>query len=802
MMTNMFGCGALILALTILQAGLCTSTTTSVTTDQITTVSGPTIPTECRELYDTAFAVANVTSQPDFSMSTLTLTQAFIMTAVFGIFCISMAHGFNWIRRHVYEDQDNLDTDFDAGGQVSMGLTATTVVSQWTWAATLLQSSAVATTTGISGPFWYAAGATIPLLLFATLSAQMKTRAPGAKTFLQVIMARFGPRTHLVFCFFALLTNIIVTAMLMLGGCAVLTTLVDGLSLELAAMTLAAVIGAYTFIGGLGATFYVSYFNTSVIFIILLIFLVKVYHDPADNPDNPLGSVERVFNLLLCSQGPEDNWEKSYLTFLSPPGIMFGIVNIVGNFGTVFVDQSYWQSSVAAKPRQGMWGFLIGGMVWFAIPFAFSTTMGLAYTALSTYRGKPLLTDDLVNQGLAAPAVANELMGSTGGTLMVLLILMAVTSTGSAEVIAITSIIVYDLYQIHLKPYRSSADINSCLLCGKSRGRMANKRDMCSCCTMGNCTSCTSDDRARKECKRALKPVYKCKTHGSYRSYLELLRVKRDWAILWVSIAIIPLTLLFDILQVTLSGVYSAMGVFIGSSVVPIILGTFWTRLTSKAMASGALVGMLLGITSWLVSASLLYKKFDLSAFMTNSGDNNFELSMLIGNCTSLLSGGLIAVGVTFFTKHPLSEQERMEIWEKTRDIDNPLSPWTELYVREFNITDVKLVYNRPSLEQMLKEFKRARYTTLILSLGLTVLMVLIWPIVMTALFVLNKNQFQHWINLTDTWAFTAAIFIIVVPLATEVKDIVRQFKHLRARVRVAPSISETPDSPVAEARA
>ena len=31
---------------------------------------------------------------------------------------------------------------------------------------------------------------------------------------------------------------------------------------------------------------------------------------------------------------------------------MFGIVNIVGNFGAVFCDQAYWQSSVAAKPVQ------------------------------------------------------------------------------------------------------------------------------------------------------------------------------------------------------------------------------------------------------------------------------------------------------------------------------------------------------------------------------------------------------------------------------------------------------------------
>ena len=33
-------------------------------------------------------------------------------------------------------------------------------------------------------------------------------------------------------------------------------------------------------------------------------------------------------------------------------GLVFGIVNLVGNFGTVFCDQAYWQSSVAAKPLQ------------------------------------------------------------------------------------------------------------------------------------------------------------------------------------------------------------------------------------------------------------------------------------------------------------------------------------------------------------------------------------------------------------------------------------------------------------------
>ena len=39
-------------------------------------------------------------------------------------------------------------------------------------------------------------------------------------------------------------------------------------------------------------------------------------------------------------------------SIFSPGGLIFGIVNIVGNFGTVFCDQAYWQSSVAAKPLQ------------------------------------------------------------------------------------------------------------------------------------------------------------------------------------------------------------------------------------------------------------------------------------------------------------------------------------------------------------------------------------------------------------------------------------------------------------------
>ena len=85
--------------------------------------------------------------------------------------------------------------------------------------------------------------------------------------------------------------------------------------------------------------------------------------------------------------------------------------------GTVFCDQAYWQSSVAAKPLQGVWGFITGGhyqsryeidlflmgifsgLVWFAIPFTLATTMGLAYLGLSSAQGAPMLTEEDVMKG-------------------------------------------------------------------------------------------------------------------------------------------------------------------------------------------------------------------------------------------------------------------------------------------------------------------------------------------------------------------------------------------------------------------
>lgn len=54
---------------------------------------------------------------------------------------------------------------YTAGRTIKTGLIASSIVSAWTWAATLLQSSTVTYEFGLGGAFWYAAGVSIQVLI-------------------------------------------------------------------------------------------------------------------------------------------------------------------------------------------------------------------------------------------------------------------------------------------------------------------------------------------------------------------------------------------------------------------------------------------------------------------------------------------------------------------------------------------------------------------------------------------------------------------------------------------------------------
>merc|ERR1712198_315453 len=422
-------------------------------------------------------------------------------------------------------------------------------------------------------------------------------------------MGRFGKGTHLVFCTFAFFTNLIVMMSLTVAGTAVLNSLVADLSPELAAMLLAVVIGGYTLIGGLGATFYVSYFNTALIFFLIILLMVEVFFNPFEHVNNPFGSSNSIFEFVACWKAPDTsigNHGGSYLTFYSSGGLVFGIVNIVGNFGTVFCDQAYWQSSVAAKPLQGVWGFIAGGLCWFAIPFTLATTMGLAYLGLSSAQGAPMLTDEDVSKGLAAPLVAQKLLGTSGEYAMLFLILMAVMSTGSAEVIAVASIVIYDVYQAYICPFKPDLKDGQCILCSKYLRKQKDDEDasLCDCKSTANCDDCAKDNIARAQSTSIVKPHYTCPTHKDYKEYQEHLLNYKNWCIVLCTFLSVPLCLFCWAVNLNLAWTYYFTGILISSSVVPIAMSIMWARATAKGMISGVIGGCVCGMAVWLYLSS------------------------------------------------------------------------------------------------------------------------------------------------------------------------------------------------------
>lgn len=427
-----------------------------------------------------------------------------------------------------------------AGRNVKSGLIASSVVSAWTWAATLLQSSTVTYEFGIGGLFWYAAGASIQVVLFAILAIELKRKAPYSHTFPEMIFARFGYKAHKVFLFFALITNIIITTMLILGGAAVVNAL-TGVDMTIATFLIPIGVIIYTIFGGLKATFFADYLNTAFIFCVVLIFVIAIYFI---NPE--IGGIEGMYNKLTrvaLTDPVEGNAHGSYLTLASVGALSFGIINIVGNFGSVFIDQTYWQRAIASRPKSAIRGFLIGGLVWFAIPFTLATSLGLSAISIGIS-----LTPQEIDYGLVAPTAASELLGDLGAILILTVVFTAVTSAGSAQMIAVSSLTTYDIYRTYLKPSAS--------------GR-------------------------------------------------ELIRISRISIIAFGVLIGVLVSALFHI-GLSLQYVYLTMGIIIGSSVIPITIALVWKKTNKNAIIAGALTGLSLGICTWMVTAYTIYGEISI----------------------------------------------------------------------------------------------------------------------------------------------------------------------------------------------
>ena len=116
---------------------------------------------------------------------------------------------------------------------------------------------------------------------------------------------------------------------------------------------------------------------------------------------------------------------------------------------TVFLDNGYYNKAIAASPVHAFPGYVIGGLCWFAIPWLCASTMGISALALE---GSQRMSSEDVTAGLVLPFAAVKLLGYSGAVATTLMIFMAVTSAFSAQLIAVSSIFTYDIYQAYIEP--------------------------------------------------------------------------------------------------------------------------------------------------------------------------------------------------------------------------------------------------------------------------------------------------------------------------------------------------------------
>jgi hypothetical protein len=456
--------------------------------------------------------------------------------------------------------------------------------------------------------------------------------------------------------------------------------------------------------------------------VIILYFMFEVYAS-----DALIGSPSAMYDLLKKA-GKErpvaGNQEGSYLTMKSNSALVFGIIQLCSGSGTVFLDQAYWQRAIASRPKTAVRAYIFGGLAWFAIPFGFATTLGLAAVALTDNPKFPTYPDPMstsqVSAGLASAFAASVLLGKSGAVALLITLFMAVTSCASAELIAVSSILTFDVYKSYIKPAASPeslifvAHVNICVF-------------------------------------------------GL---------VMAIFAIIW------------NVVGIDLGWIFLVMGLLIGGAVFPAAFAVTWRKQSKAGAISGALGGLAAGVIAWLVEAKVLYGELTVAStgmnYPTLAGNLAAVMTgLIITVCVSLIKPdnfdweitrnmNPVARTLTGTTPHDekmsgvATPEEDNKLGSDNIKSIRPTTPTTDpiLLDEERQASFDANIEHHPS--ELSSAFKLACWSSGIL----TFLMDFLIPIPMfLSHYVFSKGFFTAWVIISFMWVFSSAAISIILPI-------------------------------------
>jgi len=489
-------------------------------------------------------------------------------------------------------------------------------------------------------------------------------------------------------------------------------------------------VAIYVVLGGLRATFLCDYTHTVILMIIILYFIFNVY---ATSP--LIGSFSEMYALLehaAVLRPVAGNEGGSYLTLKSNYALIFGVIQLCSGSGTVFLDQGYWQRAIASRPTTAVRAYLLGGLAWFAIPFAFATTLGLAAVALSDNPAFPTYPNPLsaaqISAGLAAPSAATALLGKQGAIALLIVLFMAVTSASSSEMIATSSILTFDIYKIHINPAASPE---------------------------------------------------------------RLIQVSH-WMIVLFAVVMAVFASIWQAAGISLGWLFLFMGVVIGGAVVPVANTICWKKQTRAAAVTGAIVGCLAGIFAWLLTAGLTGGTLNVATTGTESAtlagcvasicvggicsvvitlwkpdDFDWEITRAINPAPVEKEDGSIenpSPAVT--TELDEEAQQEEDRAEKTKNRDETRTTAAEVPESHQDVAPLPGLHFAPAEDPHSPALKQALKFAVIASFSLVAVLDFVIPMPMFfAHYVFSQRFFTAWVVISIIWTFCSALITIVMPL-------------------------------------
>ncbi|KAI0846340.1 Sodium:solute symporter family-domain-containing protein [Daldinia vernicosa] len=367
-------------------------------------------------------------------------------------FCAVILVAIKIQRAYLSEDSGTSEMFMVANRSVGIGLTASAVFSSWMWINETVFAAAMCYRFGLAVPLWWATGLCFQIALMAALGVLAKIRVPYAHTSLEIIKMRYGRVGHVVFIVLNLTNNVFGCASMILTG----SQLIYGISgMHFVAATVLIPLGVvlYTAVGGLKATFLTDYIHTTIALVLIMYFTLSILTHEA------VGGLGGLYDKVMATAAENyipGNFEGSLLTMKSKDAIIWGLILKFGNLALVVMDTAFWQKSFASEVSATVPGYNLAAVAIFGIPWGLGTVIGLAARAIHdtpifpSYPG--LFTSAEVNAGLVMPYTVKALIGDQGIVAFFVLLFMALTSTVSSSMIAVSSILSFDVYKNYINP--------------------------------------------------------------------------------------------------------------------------------------------------------------------------------------------------------------------------------------------------------------------------------------------------------------------------------------------------------------